>query len=266
MRSLSLVSSSLPFLLLAACAQVPPAPTPAAPPARSAAPSASPAAELESSSVAEPAPSAPASQLPPAQSERRAPNVPDLQEGHTLLQGFIGASLFETVDRDGGSFEFSEEPDFDTFPLIGGGGQWVLGGGQLDFGIEGGFGFGFRTEGGAFIAGGGGAVVAVDVNVLLIDVYTGLFASTFLGNRWRLYGGVGPLMQFADYDIDAETDGGSGFGVGYYGRTGLEYVLANRAMIGVGARWIASEVDLSNDLGDLEVEGTQVFLTVTTGL
>ena len=58
---------------------------------------------------------------------------------------------------------------------------------------------------------------------------------------------------------------GTGFGVGWYARTGIEYLLNPGMMMGIGARWSDSRVDLGSELGDLELDGTQVFLTVTKG-
>jgi hypothetical protein len=142
-----------------------------------------------------------------------------------------------------------------------------MGGERIDLGLEAGLNFNFRTNGGAFVAGGGGAVVAVDVDLWLMDVYGGFFANTFLGSKWRWYGGVGPLMQFASFQQqgDGIDDSGSGFGLGWYVRTGLEYAVSRSTMIGLGARWSESDIDLSNGLGDIELSGTQVFFSVTRG-
>ena len=87
---------------------------------------------------------------------------------------------------------------------------------------------------------------------------------------WRgaAYAGAGPLLQFANYDQEfgGTSDNGSGFGFGGYARTGLELVLGSGAMVGIGARWSNSTVDLDGGLGDLEIEGTQLMLTVSQGL
>ena len=37
-------------------------------------------------------------------------------------------------------------------------------------------------------------------------------------------------------------------------------------MIGIGARWSDSEIDLGGSLGDLEIEGLQGLITVSRGL
>ena len=106
--------------------------------------------------------------------------------------------------------------------------------------------------------------------MFLIELYGGPFVSLFLGERWRVYGGVGPMLQWASYDQEsADTDfngNGSGFGTGWYARTGLELAVRPGLMIGAGVRWSDSVVDLDSGLGDLDLEGIQWAFTVTTGI
>lgn len=204
---------------------------------------------------------------PPPQAPRTVPGGPagpassQWRRGGAVLQGYFGAALLETVERTGGS-----RPPVDgdaELPIIGGGGQWKLAGDRVDFGLEGLLGFGWRSGAGAVAIGGGGAAVAVDIDLLMFELYGGPFASMFLGDGLRAYAGAGPLMQWAHYEETSAFDDGdsSGFGVGWYARTGLEFVVGGGSMIGVGARWSDSEVDLDSGLGDLELEGLQIVLT-----
>lgn len=194
---------------------------------------------------------------------------PEWRKNQTLMQGFIGVSFYDEISREGGSLPDvdGDSGDLDQLPLIGGGAQVKLGGEKFDFGFEGFFSLEGRANAAAFVAGGGGAAVAVDVDLLIVDIYGGPFVSKFLGDKVRVYGSVGPLIQFANYDqeIAGANDSGSGFGVGWYARTGVEFVMASRTMIGLGALWSDSSIDLSGELGDLEIQGTQVFLTLTRG-
>jgi opacity protein-like surface antigen len=155
-------------------------------------------------------------------------------------------------------------------PTIGGGGQWKLAGDRIDFGLEGMMAFGWRANALAFASGGGGAVVAIDVSLFLIELYGGPFVSLFLGERWRVYGAAGPMLQWASYDQESDVDGysedGSGFGTGWYARTGLEFAIRPGMMVGGGVRWSDSVVDLDSGLGDLDLEGVQWVFTVTTGI
>ena len=157
------------------------------------------------------------------------------------LQGYIGANFIDSVSRQGG-FLPRLEGHFDQGPVIGGGGQWVMGGGErLDLGLEGMINFGGRANALAFRVGGGGAAVAVDLDMLAIDLYGGPFASTFLGEKVRVYGSIGPMLQFVSYDENPTSapfvgGSGSGFGTGLYARTGAEIRARPGTLVGLGVR------------------------------
>jgi len=195
---------------------------------------------------------------------------PDWSTGQSLLQGFFGVTEYTKVDRNGGGTPSVDGDDgnLETVPIIGGGAQYKLGGENLDYGLEGLFSFGGRANATAFAAGGGGAAVAVSVDLLIFDFYGGPFVSTFLGDKLRVYAGVGPLLEWASYDQSENdvSDSGTGFGYGAYARTGFEFVLPSRTMIGMGVRWSDTTVDLGGDLGDLDLEGFQILFTVSRGI
>lgn len=187
--------------------------------------------------------------------------------GQPLMQGFLGVSSYEHVSVEGGDVD-GDEGELDTLPLIGGGGQWKVGGRHIDWGVEGMLSFAGRADAEAFAVGGGGAVVAVDVDLLLFELYGGPFASVFLGDKLRLYGAAGPMLEWADYEqeTDGFPDDGSGFGGGWYARTGFEYALPSWTLIGLGVRWSDATVDLGGSLGDLEIDGLQYVFTVSRGI
>lgn len=192
------------------------------------------------------------------------------QRGEQVLQGFVGVTFYDEFEQSGGSnIEVDGGSDSASqLPLLGGGAQWKLGGERVDFGIEAMMSFAWRSNATAFVAGGGGAAVAVDVDTLLFDIYGGPFVSMFLGEKTRVWASAGPLVEWADYDQETElgqTASGSGFGVGLYARGGIEFAIGSGTMVGVGARWSDSTIDLDGGLGDLELQGFQAFLTVTKG-
>ena len=249
MTRLSLLA---PFLFLAACA---------APATRPLVASGEPADTLS--------PRAPESPQEPIRIEPRKKQL-EWHPGQPLMQGFFGVSTFEhvAVDDSGPVHVDGDKGDLDEFPMIGGGGQWKLGGEGMDLGLEGLLSFGWRGDAEAFVIGGGGAAVAVDVDLLVFELFGGPFASFFLGGKTRVYGAAGPLLQWADYSQSGNGlgDDGSGFGYGWYARTGFEVALDSRTLLGLGVRWSDTEVDLGGSLGDLELEGAQVALTVSSGL
>lgn len=183
--------------------------------------------------------------------------------GEALLQGYFGAVLYEG-ERSGGSRP-SVGMDYDEMqlPTLGGGGQWKLAGEHVDFGLEGMLAFNWRAGASAYVVGGGGATVAVDVDLFVFDLYGGPFASVFLGDRVRAYASAGPLMQWAQYEESSLTGDGSssGFGLGVYARAGLEFAVSPNSLVGFGVRWSDAEVDLGGDSGDLDVSGIQLAVT-----
>ncbi|MEE8469579.1 MAG: hypothetical protein V3T22_14055, partial [Planctomycetota bacterium] len=192
-------------------------------------------------------------------------SLTDLVPGQTIAQGMFGASFLSSVDRSGGSDPPSgaQGDDLEQVPMIGGAFQHAMWGDRIDAGLEVGGTLGFQTGGGFVAAGGGGLVIAVDIDMFLFDLFGGPFVSLPLGRKARLYGGAGPLMQFADWDQSGEgvNQSGSGFGTGFYARTGLEIELTPYMLIGIGVRWTDSRVTLGSGLGSLDLEGTQVMIT-----
>jgi len=187
--------------------------------------------------------------------------------GQPLMHGFLGVSQFSKVEVEGSGSGPTDGDDghVGEFPLIGGGAQWKLAGERVDLGLEGLLSFGGRADAKAFAVGGGGAVVAVDVDLLVFELFGGPFASLSLGDRMRIHGGLGPVLQWADWDQSGQNldDSGSGFGYGTYARAGFEFELPSRTLVGLAVRWSDTNVDLGSGLGDLDMEGLQAVLTVS---
>ncbi len=187
--------------------------------------------------------------------------------GETLLQGVIGVSYLSDfmLDGDASSVELDDE---EILPSLGGGAQWKLAGKHLDFGLEGFLSFSGRSNLEAFASSGGSSVVVIDVDLLLVEFYGGPFVSRFVGDSVRLYGGAGPLLQWVGYDqsdaVDEEDADGSGGGV--YARAGIEFLLPSRKLVGFGARWSRSSLDFNQELGELELEGLELFVSYAYGL
>lgn len=194
------------------------------------------------------------------------PQRPRWSISEAYLQGFIGVSQFKTAEVTGGPIDVDgDDGDLDQVPYIGGGGQWKLGGERFDWGLEGMLGFGGRANTTAFVAGGGGALIAVDVDLLILEFYGGPFINRFIGDKLRVYGAAGPLFQFVDYDQKGATiqdDSGTGFGFGGYARAGFEFLLPNHMWLGIGVRWSDTTVDLGT-VGDLDMEGFLGLITLT---
>jgi hypothetical protein len=218
--------------------------------------------------LSEPRPTVSGTGTPPAPRKLQRVERPRWEQGQLVLQGFFGAGYVDNVSLEGSSSDVQIDSDeYSNLPVIGGGGQWKLGGNSVDFGLELMFSVAWRANAIAFASSGGGAVVAVDVDTLLVDVFGGPFVSVFLGPDFRIYAAVGPTLQFVDYtqnDPAGDIDGfGSGWGA--YARGGFEFRLPNNRVLGLSARRNEADVDLGSDVGTFNVDSTQVVLTVTSG-
>jgi hypothetical protein len=186
------------------------------------------------------------------------------------MHGFVGVTFAHDVEIEGGEAGRvdGDDGELDELPLLGGGAQWKLGGERVAFGLEGLLSVAWRSDAEAFVVGTGGAAVAIDVDLFVVELFGGPFASALLGETVRVYGGAGPLLQWADYDQSGAglSDDGSGFGSGLYARTGLELVFPSRVLVGFGVRWSDTRVDLGGELDDLEMDGLQAVVTVSRGL
>ncbi|MFN0242616.1 MAG: hypothetical protein ACKVWV_06955 [Planctomycetota bacterium] len=185
------------------------------------------------------------------------------------MQGLFGVAYLDrvTLHQPGADVEIDSD-DLDNYPLLGGGGQWKLAGEHVDFGLEALFSVAWRAGATAFRAGGGGAVIAIDVDTTLVDVFGGPFVNVFLGDGLRVYASAGPVLQFIDYEQEDPTteleQSANGFGAGGYVRAGFEFRLPNGYFLGLGARRTATDADLDSDLGEFDVDATQFYVTVTT--
>ena len=186
------------------------------------------------------------------------------------VQGMFGVSDFHVSDikLDPSRGEIVDDNGM-TLPMLGGVFQHPLSGDRVHLGLEGGFTFGWQGDVVGFATGGGGAVVAVDNQVFLTDLFLGPYVDMPLGAKGRAYVAAGPLLQWANVDLDWNTVLGhqhasdNGFGYGYYARTGLEFMARPGLWLGFGVRWVDARVDLSGELNDLDLEGMQYYLTVT---
>ncbi|MEY2807394.1 MAG: hypothetical protein ACK57N_06345 [Planctomycetia bacterium] len=199
-----------------------------------------------------------------------APREPRWRPGEWILQGQAGLRTFDVAEREADTVSV-EVDELSPAPFVGGGGQWKHGEGPVDVGAEVMLGLGWRPGFvGVYFDSATGAAVQVDIDAFVADLGGGLFASTFVADRLRVHGAVGPLVQIVAYsesdpDIDGAEFDASGFGAGWYARGGVELLVADGVMMGVGARWTDTRTNLGSDLGDLRLSGVDWFLSVSTG-
>jgi hypothetical protein len=206
------------------------------------------------------------------QSTRGAWNTPEprglhWRKGQMVLQGWLGFTNYTKVSLSGGAVGPVEAQGIENMPVIGGGAQWKLNGGdKIDLGAEALINFSGRANGGAIWFGGSGGGVAVNVDMWVIEILGGAVVSKTLGKKARIYGGAGPVMQWVNYSQSGLVgDSGSGFGTGLYGRVGFEWAASAHTLVGLGARYSETKIGMGGALGDLRIEGWQYLFTITRG-
>jgi hypothetical protein len=198
------------------------------------------------------------------------------------LQGYVGAASF---DEDAMTFYQGSETDPDTvsttdlstMPYLGFSVQYALSPKPTHFGIDTSLLFGWRSDDSSAVIGNGQARVKIDAELWFLDLAVGVYAQTVLGERWRLYGAVGPMLLFGGYDDDTEeedlsvtpsteqkeSNSESAFGFGGYAKLGVEYALSPNDYIGIAVRAIKTNLEFDNALDDDGLSGFQGFVTFT---
>jgi hypothetical protein len=210
----------------------------------------------------------PPNSMAPTSTVSYAPPPPPRPAGY--LQGLFGVSEVRVKDIGTGNFDDSDDAQM---PLIGGAVQRPLTGDNLRLGVEGGFLFGWAGNVETIVVGGGGVAITGSNDLFLTEGFGGLYADVMLGQKVRLYGGAGGLIDWAIVDLTYSDPGsgffdlsGSGFGFGWYTRAGFELLLQSGMAVGFCWRWFDTSIDIGGDIGDLDLEGMQYMLTFTKSM
>lgn len=189
------------------------------------------------------------------------------------VTGIVGITEISALDLDLGSRvgDTTDDASLST-PLIGAQFMYPVRRQRLEWGYEGGFSLGWKNDTNAYVIDTGTVLVQADNEMFLLDFSGGLYVAKTLGQRVRIYGAAGPLMQFGsvDLDLDQPINGddsldGSGVGLGYYARTGIDIEARPGTSWGLTLRWVDSRFDMGGSLGRMDVEAVQLGLAVTTG-
>jgi hypothetical protein len=202
----------------------------------------------------------------------------DTWDQNYTVQALLGAVKYDDLEFE--NTDGSAEPletDLSTIPQLGGAWGTLPKGDRFQYGLECSFLLGFKFDEVKYAsAGGSGLTVVLSTSMWMFDLAGGPYANLRLTDNIRLYGGAGPLMIYADYRSEREetgtttdetyNDNESAFGIGIYARTGIEFRIHERGMLGLGVRGNWSNVDFSDVGGSSEISGIAGFVTYTAGL
>ena len=125
---------------------------------------------------------------------------------------------------------------------------------------------------------GGTLAVQVDNALLLTELHLGAFVRGRLGERVTTYAAVGPMVMYGS--LDANNDNGSqssdanldnanansnssDINLGYYARAGIDFAIDDKQSLGLGIRYLSTELDFDQSVGKVDIKGPQYVLTLT---
>jgi len=194
-----------------------------------------------------------------------------------LIQGLIGVMEFDSdsydlVDANGDRYT----SDMPTIPFLGG--MWqnsYLHGDVVSLGGEAGILFGFVNDSTTLTSVGNSNVIHISVKnkFFVVDTMFGLNMDIHPSEKFRIYGGAGPLLLYGNLKTDNQDDeastqivedsSNSDFDIGLYGRIGTDILLGETTRFGVQVRYVDAELDFGSKQGQVDMTGVQYMVTFT---
>jgi hypothetical protein len=197
----------------------------------------------------------------------------------TFVQALVGAAQFSSDDltfaetSTTGSTTTSGK-DLSNMPYIGMAFQYPFHGENTQIGLDGSFLFGWRSKDTKIVGVNNQITISIDSSLWLGDFSAGLFVKHTFFDRWRTYVAAGPAIMFGEYSEDTTDEGtqtgtaenfdttDSAFGVGVYGRGGIDYRFGNDAYVGVCVRGLKTNMEFDDaPEASSSLSGVQGFLT-----
>jgi len=208
-------------------------------------------------------------------------------EEKPLIQVFLG--VLELDDQTGQWEDISEgdvDVDFSSLPSGGVEAEYVFGRDWVHWGINAGGSFAWKNDDTNFSGGfteetGGVLRVDVDNSLFLFELHLGGYVRGRLGDRVTTYAAAGPMVMYGRHEVEDEnaeqlpagttvegavviTDSDSNdVNIGYYGRAGVDFEILENQHVGLGLRYMSTELDFDKTIGKIDIEGPQYVLTYT---
>jgi len=204
-----------------------------------------------------------------------------------LIQVFLG--VLELDDQTGQWGDISEgavDVDFSSLPSGGIETEYVFGRDWVHWGVNAGGSLAWKNDDTNFSGGfteetGGVLRIDVDNSLFLFELHLGGYVRGRLSNRITTYAAAGPMVMYGEHEVQDEraeqlpegnpvsgsvefTDTDSNdVNIGYYGRAGVDFEIGEKQHMGLGLRYMSTELDFDKTIGKIDIKGPQYVLTYT---
>jgi len=152
----------------------------------------------------------------------------------------------------------------------------------FEWGVNAGGGFSWRGDDTEFAGkvdeDGGTVFFKIDNEMWILEGHIGGYFRAHLGKNADFYMGAGPAIIFAQHDVDDDDmeeevatpnnatiilgdDSSSDIILGYYARAGVEFDMGAGRQWGFGIRYLGGELDFSDTVGEIDLNGFQALIT-----
>jgi opacity protein-like surface antigen len=203
-----------------------------------------------------------------------------------LLQVYFG--VLELDDQSGQWSTGTQDPidvNFASLPTGGLETEYVFGRGWVHWGLNPGGSLSWKNDdteisGSLTEQAGGRLQVELDNSLMLAELHLGGYVRGRLGERVTTYGAAGPMVMFGSLEVNNEEieptpmddsvnvpdSNSNDVNLGYYARAGIDFEIEPNQHLGLGVRYLSTELDFDETTGKLDIKGPQYVLTLSAQL
>ena len=212
------------------------------------------------------------------------------EEELPLFQVFLG--VLELDDQTGEWDEISDDNvdvDFSSLPSGGIEAEYVFYRNWVHLGLNSGGSIAWKNDDTKFSGGvtnenGGTLRIDLDNSLFLFELHLGGYVRARISDRITTYAAAGPMVMYGEHEVEDENveempaqpietgtvvitnSDSNDINVGYYARAGIDFEIGENQHMGLGVRYLSTELDFDKTIGKIDIKGPQYVLTFTTRL
>ncbi|GAB5450802.1 MAG: hypothetical protein Hals2KO_11300 [Halioglobus sp.] len=195
------------------------------------------------------------------------------------FQVFLGVLELDSQTGESPDAAISNpEVKFGSLPSLGIESEHTFYRGWVHAGLNSGGSVAWKNDGtriSAGFTGEDGAVIGVeaDNSFLLAEFHLGAYVRGRLQDKITAYAAGGPMLLYGYHevkdgfidgeggDLDLPADDASDINLGFYARAGIDFEYRANRHMGLGVRYLYSELDFDDTVGKIDIEGVQWVFT-----